>query len=154
MDTLTPMQRHKNMSCIRSKNTKPEKLIRSALFKAGFRYRICDKHYPGKPDIILPHYFAVIFINSCFWHAHEKCRYFVFPKSNQNFWQKKFRRNKARDAENLQYYRKQCWRVCVVWECAAALTIRSGAKKKAEAAKESSFYIEKFSKKKRDFRTN
>ena len=65
-----------------------------------------------------PHYYAVIFINGCFWHAHENCRYFVFPKSNQEFWKKKFERNKERDAENLKYYQEQCWRVCFVWECA------------------------------------
>ena len=114
MDTLTPLQRHKNMSCIRSKDTSPEKAIRKALHREGFRYRICDKRYPGKPDIILPHYYAVIFINGC-------------------FWQKKFQRNKARDAENLQYYREQCWRVCVVWEC----SIREKNKKqKIESVKD------------------
>ena len=164
MDTLTPADRHKNMSHIRSKNTKPEKQIRSVLHRAGFRYRICDKRYPGKPDLIFPHYYAVIFVNGCFWHAHgwgpsrssitsthandaiaayahgwdpsrssiisthandanasyahENCRYFVFPKSNQEFWKKKFSRNKERDAEILKYYRDQCWRVCFVWECA------------------------------------
>lgn len=106
------------MSHIRSKNTKPEKQIRSALFKAGFHYRICDKRYPGKPDIIFPRYYAVIFINGCFWHAHEDFRYFVFPKSNQTFWKKKFDRNKERDTENLKYYQGKCWRVCFVWECA------------------------------------
>lgn len=118
MDTLSLEARHKNMSHIRSKNTTPEKQIRSALHRAGFRYRICDKRYPGKPDIILPRYYAVIFINGCFWHAHENCPYFVFPKSNQSFWQKKFNRNKERDAENIKYYQEQCWRICVVWECA------------------------------------
>ena len=141
MDTLTPADRHKNMSHIRSKNTKPEKQIRSMLHRAGFRYRICDKRYPGKPDLVFPHYYAVIFVNGCFWHAHgwdpsrssitsthandakaayahENCRYFVFPKSNQEFWKKKFSRNKERDAEILKYYRDQCWRVCLVWECA------------------------------------
>ena len=117
MDDLTPEARHKNMSHIRSKDTKPERQIRSALFKAGFRYRICDKRYPGKPDLIFPRYFAVIFINGCFWHAHENCQYFVFPKSNQDYWEKKFARNKERDAENLKYYQEQCWRVCIVWEC-------------------------------------
>lgn len=106
------------MSHIRSRDTGPEKKIRSALFKAGFRYRICDKRYPGKPDLIFPRYYAVVFINGCFWHAHENCRYFVFPKSNTAFWQKKFTRNKERDIENLKYYQEQCWRVCFVWECA------------------------------------
>ena len=118
MDTLTPEDRHKNMSHIRSRDTSPEKKIRSALFKAGFRYRICDKRYPGKPDLIFPRYYAVVFINGCFWHAHENCRYFVFPKSNTAFWQKKFTRNKERDIENLRSYQEQCWRVCFVWECA------------------------------------
>ncbi len=141
MDTLSLQQRHKNMSHVKSKDTKPEKQIRSALWKAGFRYRICDKRYPGKPDLIFPHYYAVIFINGCFWHAHgwesgrasiasaqandanaayahEGCRYFVFPKSNQAFWQKKFERNKERDAATIKYYQEQCWRICVVWECA------------------------------------
>lgn len=118
MDTLSPTSRHLAMSHIRSKDTKPEKMIRSALFKAGFRYRICDKRYPGKPDIVFPHYYAVIFINGCFWHAHENCRHFRFPKSNLKFWKKKFERNKERDAKNLRYYQEQRWRVCIVWECA------------------------------------
>ena len=118
MDTLTPASRHLNMSRIRSRDTSPERLIRKALFRAGFRYRICDKRYPGKPDLIFPRYYAVIFINGCFWHAHEGCEYFRFPKSNQAFWRKKFTRNRERDAENLKYYQDQCWRVCLVWECA------------------------------------
>lgn len=141
MDTLTPASRHLNMSRIRSRDTSPERLIRKALFRAGFRYRICDKRYPGKPDLIFPRYYAVIFINGCFWHAHgwepsrssitsshanganatyahEECEYFRFPKSNQAFWRKKFTRNRERDAENLKYYQEQCWRVCLVWECA------------------------------------
>lgn len=140
MDTLSPESRHKAMSHIRSKDTKPEKQIRSALFKAGFRYRICDKRYPGKPDLIFPRHYAVIFINGCFWHAHgwdssrhsivsshangsdetyahDKCEYFRFPRSNQEFWRKKFIRNKERDAETIKYYQEQCWRVCLVWEC-------------------------------------
>ena len=118
MDTLTPASRHLNMSRIRSRDTSPERTIRRALFRAGFRYRICDKRYPGKPDLIFPRYYAVIFINGCFWHAHEGFQYFRFPKSNQAFWQKKFSRNRERDAENLKYYQDQCWRVCFVWECA------------------------------------
>ncbi|MCI5830509.1 MAG: DNA mismatch endonuclease Vsr [Treponema sp.] len=118
MDILSAENRHKNMSHIRSKDTKPEKQIRSALFKAGFRFRIYDRRYPGKPNLILPRYYAVIFINGCFWHAHSNCPYFVFPKSNKDFWQKKFKRNTERDQKVLDYYRNQCWRICVVWECA------------------------------------
>ena len=117
MDTLSPSDRHKNMSHIRSKDTKPEKQIRSALFKAGFRYRICDKRYPGKPDLIFPRYYAVIFINGCFWHAHEGCKYFRVPESNSAFWKAKFTRNRERDAEVIQKYKDECWRICVVWEC-------------------------------------
>lgn len=117
MDTLTPENRHKNMSHIRSRDTKPEKLIRGALFRAGFRYRICDKRYPGKPDLVFPRYYAVIFINGCFWHAHENCRYFRIPKSNQEFWKNKFKRNRERDEENIKSYQEKCWRICTVWEC-------------------------------------
>ncbi len=117
MDNISPEKRHQVMAKIPSKNTRPEKKIRSALFKAGFRYRICDKRYPGKPDLVFPHYYAVIFINGCFWHAHEGCIHFRPPKSNQAFWQRKFTQNKERDAENLKYYREKCWRVCLVWEC-------------------------------------
>ena len=117
MDVLLPSDRHRNMSNVHSKNTKPEKQIRSALFRAGFRYRICDKRYPGTPDLIFPKYYAVIFINGCFWHAHENCKYFSFPKTNVDFWKKKFETNKFRDAETLKYYKEQCWRVCLVWEC-------------------------------------
>lgn len=122
MDTLTPESRHLNMSRIRSRDTKPERQIRTALWKAGFRYRICDKRYPGKPDLIFPRYYAVIFINGCFWHAHgwksgESCRYFRFPRSNQAFWQNKFTHNKERDTATISYYQDQCWRVCLVWEC-------------------------------------
>ncbi len=129
MDNLSADDRHKNMSHIKAKNTKPEKQIRSALFKAGFRYRICDKRYPGKPDLIFPKYYAVVFINGCFWHSHEGCRYFVFPKSNQVYWKNKLETNKHRDSENLKYYQDQCWRVCLVWEC----SIRGkGSKQKIE----------------------
>lgn len=133
MDVLSKESRHKNMSHNKAINTKPEKQIRSALFKAGFRYRICDKRYPGKPDLVFPHYYAVIFINGCFWHAHENCRVFHYPKTNQDFWKKKFERNKKRDSEVLKYYQEQCWRVCLVWEC----SIRGkGSRQKIEKIKD------------------
>lgn len=118
MDVMTKEQRHITMSHIKAKDTSVEKKIRSALHKAGFRYRLYDKRYPGTPDLVLPKYYAVIFINGCFWHAHENCRYFVFPKSNPDFWNKKFTRNKERDLENIKYYQEKCWRICIVWECA------------------------------------
>ena len=118
MDVLSPEDRHKNMSHIKAKNTKPEKQIRSALFRAGFRYRICDKRYLGKPDLIFPKYYAVIFINGCFWHMHKNCKFFVLPKTNKDFWQKKLLRNTERDSEVIEYYKNECWRICIVWECA------------------------------------
>lgn len=118
MDVLTPPQRHNNMSHIRGRDTSPEKTIRSALHRAGFRFRICDRRYPGKPDIVLPRHFTVIFINGCFWHAHEGCRYFRMPSSNVDFWKAKFERNRERDAEVIQHYKDECWRICIIWECA------------------------------------
>lgn len=118
MGTITNEQRHTVMSHIRGKNTSIEKKIRSALHRAGFRFRVCDRRYPGSPDLVLPKYNAVIFVNGCFWHAHENCSYYRMPKSNVEFWQKKFTRNKQRDEENLAKYQDMCWRVCTVWECA------------------------------------
>ena len=118
MDKLTPQQRHKNMAAIRSKDTKPEMIVRRGLWKRGFRYRLNHKRLPGHPDLVLRKYRTCIFVNGCFWHAHKGCRYFVMPKSNQEFWKNKLQRNKERDSENLKYYQEQCWRVCFVWECA------------------------------------
>lgn len=118
MDIFSKEQRHKVMSLIRGKDTSIEKKIRSALHRAGFRFRVCDRRYPGSPDLVLPRYYAVIFVNGCFWHAHENCDYYRIPKSNIEFWQKKFTRNRQRDQQNRQLYHDRCWRVCTVWECA------------------------------------
>ena len=106
-----------NMSRIRSKNTKPEELVRKYLFAQGFRYRKNDIRLPGKPDIVLPKYKTVIFVKGCFWHAHEGCRYFVWPKSNVDFWQRKINGNAERDSRNHQLLNEQGWNVIVVWEC-------------------------------------
>ena len=86
-DVHTPEQRSYNMSRIRSKSTKPEELVRKFLFSQGFRYRKNDARLPGKPDIVLPKYKTVIFVNGCSWHGHEGCRYFVWPKNNAEFWE-------------------------------------------------------------------
>ncbi len=118
MDTMTKEQRFCCMSHNRGRNTSPELQVRRALHRAGFRYRACDSRYPGSPDIVLPRYYAVIFINGCFWHAHSACRYFRFPSSNQSFWIKKFMRNRSRDERNIREYQERSWRVCVIWECA------------------------------------
>lgn len=116
-DVHSPKVRSYNMSRIRSKNTKPEELVRKYLFSQGFRYRKNDKRLPGKPDIVLPKYKTVIFVNGCFWHMHEGCKYFVLPKSNSEFWEDKITKNKARDEMNTSLLKQQGWNVITVWEC-------------------------------------
>lgn len=116
-DVHTPEQRSYNMSRIRGKNTKPEELVRKYLFSQGFRYRKNDARLPGKPDIVLPKYKTVIFVNGCFWHAHEGCKYFVWPKNNADFWKKKIKGNIQRDNSNYRLLTHQGWKIIVVWEC-------------------------------------
>ena len=116
-DVMTPQQRHECMSHIRSKDTKPEQLVRQALWHNGFRYRLHVKDLPGKPDIVLPKYRTVIFINGCFWHGHEGCRYYVIPKTNTSFWLDKITSNKARDARDECALNEAGWRVVTIWEC-------------------------------------
>ena len=116
-DVHTPEQRSYNMSRIRNKNTKPEELVRKYLFSQGFRYRKNDSRLPGKPDIVLPKYKTVIFVNGCFWHGHEGCRYFVWPKNNAEFWENKISGNIQRDRRNRQVLTGQGWNVIVIWEC-------------------------------------
>ncbi|MDR2970996.1 MAG: very short patch repair endonuclease [Bacteroidales bacterium] len=117
MDTVTKEKRSEMMSGIRSRNTKPELLIRKGLFKLGYRYRINSKIY-GKPDIVLKKYNAVIFIHGCFWHGHIGCENFKIPKSNTQFWVEKIEKNRDRDAGVLNYLRASGWRICIIWECA------------------------------------
>ena len=108
--------RSMNMSHIRSKNTKPEELVRKYLFSKGFRYRKNVRKLPGCPDIVLPKYKTAIFVNGCFWHKHD-CQRFVWPTSNQDYWIPKISRNVQRDKEHYQELRKNGWNVFVVWEC-------------------------------------
>ena len=105
------------MSCIKGKGTKPEEIVRKYLFSRGFRYRKNDKRLPGTPDIVLPKYKTVIFINGCFWHGHEGCKYFVWPKSNADFWKAKILQNIERDKRDFVYLEELGWRVIEVWEC-------------------------------------
>ena len=116
-DVLTPEQRSYNMSCIRSKNTKPEEIVRKYLFSKGFRYRKNDARLPGKPDVVLPKYKTVIFVNGCFWHKHEGCKYFVWPKNNADFWKNKISANVERDKRNYTALQEMGWKVILVWEC-------------------------------------
>jgi DNA mismatch endonuclease (patch repair protein) len=106
-----------NMSQIKGKNTKPELLVRKFLFANGFRYRLHDKKLPGRPDIVLPKYKSVIFVNGCFWHGHENCKYFVIPKTRTDWWLSKINRNKQRDIENFTILRTDGWNVMVIFEC-------------------------------------
>ncbi len=117
MDVHDEKTRSYNMSRIRGINTKPEELVRKYLFSCGFRYRKNDKRYPGSPDIVLPKYSTVVFINGCFWHKHEGCRYFVWPKSNPAFWREKIEKNAERDRKNYDRLHKMGWKVIVIWEC-------------------------------------
>ena len=105
-DIKTPEQRSRNMAAIKGKDTKPEMIVRKYLFSRGLRFRVQVRKLPGNPDIVLPKYKTVIFVNGCFWHGHEGCRYFRLPKSNVEFWEEKIKRNVARDVRNVR-----------VWEC-------------------------------------
>ena len=108
--------RSMNMSHIRSKNTKPEEMVRKYLFSKGFRYRKNVRKLPGCPDIVLPKYKTAIFVNGCFWHKHD-CPRFVWPSSNQEYWIPKISRNVQRDQEHYQELRESGWNVLVLWEC-------------------------------------
>ena len=116
-DVHTPEQRHRNMAAIHSASTKPELKLRKALWRLGFRYRTNDNNLPGKPDIVLPKYKTVIFVNGCFWHGHKGCRYFVWPKNNPEFWKEKINGNIERDIRNYKLLTELGWRIIVVWEC-------------------------------------
>ena len=116
-DRMTEKQRHTCMSRIRSKDTKPELLVRRYLHARGYRYRINVKCLPGTPDIVLRKYRTVIFINGCFWHGHEECRYFIMPKSNTPFWENKIARNRQRDIEKRIQLRRLGWHTIIIWEC-------------------------------------
>ena len=117
MDNRSKEARSRNMSNIPSKNTKPEETVRKYLFAHGLRYRKNVSKLPGKPDIVLPKYKTVVFVNGCFWHGHEGCKYFVPPKTNTEFWYAKFKYNQERDERNYQKLRDLDWRILIVWEC-------------------------------------
>ncbi len=116
-DVLTPTQRHRCMSHIRSKATKPEMEVRRWLWAHGYRYRLNVKSVPGKPDIVMRKYRTAIFVNGCFWHGHEGCRLFVMPKTNTEFWQTKIANNRERDQKNYQLLIDAGWQVVVIWQC-------------------------------------
>ena len=117
MDVHDKKTRSYNMSCIKGKNTKPEEIVRKALFANGFRYRKNDRRLPGTPDIVLPKYRTVIFVNGCFWHGHTGCKYYVVPKTNTEFWLNKITSNIERDAIKATQLKELGWRVITIWEC-------------------------------------
>lgn len=117
MDVHSKETRSFNMSRIKGKDTKPEILVRKYLFSQGLRYRLYSKILPGKPDIVLPKYRAVIFIHGCFWHGHEGCRYFVTPKTRTEWWLNKINTNRENDRKNCELLKEMRWNVIIVWEC-------------------------------------
>lgn len=105
------------MSRITKRDTKPELLVRKYLFKNGFRYRLYNRNLPGNPDIVLPKYKTIIFVNGCFWHAHTGCKLNRLPKSRLEYWIPKIMGNVARDKINAKTLKKEGWRVITIWEC-------------------------------------
>ena len=124
MDVHNKETRSYNMSCIKGKDTKPEEIVRKYLFSQRFRYRKNDKRLPGTPDIVLPKYKTVIFVNGSFWHGHKECKYFVWPKTNSDFWEEKIKANILRDAKKIEMLKLQGWKVIVVWECELKNSVR------------------------------
>ena len=117
MDVHDSKTRSYNMSCIKGRKTKPEEIVAKFLFSNGFRYRRNVKSLPGSPDIVLKRYNTVIFVNGCFWHMHQGCKYFVWPESNEEFWKEKLIRNRKRDEEKIAQLKTLGWNVIVIWEC-------------------------------------
>lgn len=116
-DTISAKRRSQNMSKIRSRDTKPELLLRSALHKRGLRFRVCRTDLPGKPDIVFPKEMLAIQVRGCFWHLHNNCPNGRLPKSNLEYWRKKLEGNAKRDLLNDKYLREMGWKVMVIWEC-------------------------------------
>lgn len=114
---MTPEQRHNCMAAVKSKNTKPEMIVRRYLHSLGFRYGLHNRKLPGSPDLVLRKYKTVIFIHGCFWHGHEGCPLFRIPKSNVEFWVNKVRLNKDRDTKVKHHLEELGWRVIIIWEC-------------------------------------
>lgn len=131
-DNHTKEIRSMNMSHIRSTNSKPEEIVRKYLFSKGFRYRKNVKKLPGCPDIVLPKYRTVIFVNGCFWHKHD-CPRFVWPSSNQEYWRPKILKNVERDQLSRQELEAMGWKVIVVWECELKKKVRDARLTELEA---------------------
>ncbi|MGI8908115.1 MAG: very short patch repair endonuclease [Candidatus Sumerlaeaceae bacterium] len=116
-DVHSQEQRSRNMAAIRAKDTSPEIAVRRLLHRLGYRYRLHVKDLPGKPDIVLPRFHAIVEVRGCFWHRHPGCRYATSPATRQEFWQAKFKENMARDRRVEELLSQQGWRLEIVWEC-------------------------------------
>ena len=130
-DIVDPATRSRMMSGIRSENTKPEMLLRRALHKNGFRYRLHDSRIPGKPDLVFPKYHAVLFVHGCFWHGHN-CPLFRMPETRNEFWKDKIRKNRERDTVVRKKIEEIGWRLGIVWECALKGKEQIGTEKTIE----------------------
>ena len=128
MRVPTTPQRSRMMSSIRGKDTWPERTLRSLLFARGFRYRLHVRKLPGSPDLVFPKHGAVVFVHGCFWHRHEGCRYITTPRTNEEFWQRKFLDNVDRDRRHVEALRTLGWRVAIVWECALKHSVEDTAR--------------------------
>lgn len=117
IDVVDAVTRSRMMSGIRGKNTRPEILIRQMLHASGFRFRLHDRKLPGRPDIVLPKWKAVVFVHGCFWHGHN-CSLFRLPTTRPEFWDSKIKQNQERDMKAVAALIDRGWRVCIVWECA------------------------------------
>jgi DNA mismatch endonuclease (patch repair protein) len=117
MDTVTSEKRSEVMSKIRSKDTRPEMLIRKLIFSHGYRYRLHYKNLPGKPDIVFPSRKKVVFVHGCFWHQHNKCRDGKLPKSKLSYWKPKLEKNVFRDKDHQVKLKKLGWQYLIIWEC-------------------------------------
>lgn len=127
-DIVDSYKRSLMMAGIKGRNTKPELLVRSLLHKKGFRFRLHVKDLPGKPDIVLPKYKAVIFIHGCFWHGHQDCPLFKLPATRTEFWREKICRNRANDHRVVGLLLTSKWRVCIIWECSIRRARKDPAK--------------------------
>lgn len=123
-DVHSTAVRSYNMSKIRAKDTKPEILVRKYLFSKGFRYRLHNKKLPGTPDIVLPKYKTVVFINGCFWHGHQNCKYYVIPKTRTEWWLDKINRNIEKDKQNKLKLTDIGWNIIDIWECELKVSVR------------------------------
>lgn len=117
MDILTPVQRSNCMRRIKSKNTKPELIVRSMCHRLGYRFRLGRKDLPGTPDLVFPRLKLCLFVHGCFWHRHEGCKYAYSPKTRVDFWESKFARNVIRDNKVMNALKASGWNTEVVWEC-------------------------------------